>query len=216
MSLPPWAEGPFELIFHAELHYRAGEDFDRRIALISFDNAIEVAITTYLRLHPIHRQNRQYSAAQVEQWLQNYHTKLDFLECECQQRSIVIVVQKSYFVWYHSVRNKQYHEEGGYSTPKLADLQGVRQAALWVFQVLYEVPNVEQVLDQRIAASSPSLPIQREDGLDRAIDNAYGMIQVAGKPYYTSEALFGIDRDLYRETGLELLSSQNGDGTEAE
>jgi hypothetical protein len=30
-SLRPWALGPFELILHAEMHYRNGEDFDRRI-----------------------------------------------------------------------------------------------------------------------------------------------------------------------------------------
>ena len=59
----PWAYGPFELLLHAELHYRAGEDFDRRIAMIGFDNAIEVAITTYLGLHPIQRGNRARSAA---------------------------------------------------------------------------------------------------------------------------------------------------------
>ena len=51
--LKPWAYGPFEILLHAELHYRVGEDFDRRIAMIGFDNAIEVAITTYLGLHPI-------------------------------------------------------------------------------------------------------------------------------------------------------------------
>jgi hypothetical protein len=51
-NLPPWADGPFELIVHAEMHLRKGEDFDRRIALISFDNSIEVSITTYLTLHP--------------------------------------------------------------------------------------------------------------------------------------------------------------------
>lgn len=39
-----WVYGPFELLVHAELHYLAGKDFDRRMALISFDNAIEVAI----------------------------------------------------------------------------------------------------------------------------------------------------------------------------
>jgi hypothetical protein len=50
ISLPPWANGPFELLVHAEGHLRNGDDFDRRIALISFDNAIEVAITTYLTL----------------------------------------------------------------------------------------------------------------------------------------------------------------------
>lgn len=51
-QLKPWAYGPFEVLLHAETHYRSGEDFDRRIAIIGFDNAIEVAITTYLSLHP--------------------------------------------------------------------------------------------------------------------------------------------------------------------
>ncbi len=50
--LKPWADSTFDLILHAELCLRKGSDFDRRIALISFDNAIEVAITTYLNSHP--------------------------------------------------------------------------------------------------------------------------------------------------------------------
>ena len=44
-GIKPWAVGPFEMLYHAETHFLKGEDFDRRIALISFDNAIEVAIT---------------------------------------------------------------------------------------------------------------------------------------------------------------------------
>jgi hypothetical protein len=55
MMLPPWAEGPFELIVHGEMHLRSGQEFDRRMALISFDNSIEVSIHTYLGLHPIQR-----------------------------------------------------------------------------------------------------------------------------------------------------------------
>ena len=35
--LAPWANGPFELLIHAEGHLLNGDDFDRRIALISFD-----------------------------------------------------------------------------------------------------------------------------------------------------------------------------------
>ena len=73
--LPPWANGPFELIVHAESHLRGADDFDRSIALISFDNAIEVAITTYLRLHPIQRGGRQYQINEVDQWIKNYHAK---------------------------------------------------------------------------------------------------------------------------------------------
>jgi len=48
-TLTPWALGPFEIILHAEMHYRDGDDLDRRIAIVGFDNAIELAIHTYLR-----------------------------------------------------------------------------------------------------------------------------------------------------------------------
>ncbi len=78
-TLQPWADGPFELLLHAEGHLPDGEDFDRRMALITFDNAIEVSITTYLSLKPIMRGNRSYATADVDQWTRNYHTKLDFL-----------------------------------------------------------------------------------------------------------------------------------------
>ena len=46
---------PFEVLLHAEMPYRSGKDLDRRLSLISFDNAIELAITTYLNLHPMQR-----------------------------------------------------------------------------------------------------------------------------------------------------------------
>src|SRR3712207_2102596 len=107
--LRPWARGIFELILHGELHLRAGEDFDRRMAFISFDNAIEVAIGTYLNLSPIHRGNRTYRRADVDQWLQNYHTRLEFLEVECAQRGLLLVVSREEIVWYHDIRNDQYH-----------------------------------------------------------------------------------------------------------
>jgi hypothetical protein len=52
IDLRPWARGPFELIRHADEHYHSTGDVDRRIALIGFDNAIEVSIDVFIRLHP--------------------------------------------------------------------------------------------------------------------------------------------------------------------
>ncbi|MBK8232833.1 MAG: hypothetical protein IPK72_20165 [Candidatus Eisenbacteria bacterium] len=65
-TLDPLALGPFEIILHAEMHYRDGDDLDRRIAVVGFDNAIELAIHTYLSLHPIQRQNRIYPKVDVD------------------------------------------------------------------------------------------------------------------------------------------------------
>ena len=59
-KLKPWAAGPFELIRHADGHLKAGSDFDKRMALISYDNAIEVSVTTFLQLHPSQRAGKTY------------------------------------------------------------------------------------------------------------------------------------------------------------
>ena len=65
-ELRPWAQGPFELIVHAEIHRRDGGDFDRRMALISFDNSIEISITTYLTLNPIQRKGALYKREDID------------------------------------------------------------------------------------------------------------------------------------------------------
>src|SRR5438046_2713549 len=105
--LKPWMKGAFELIVHAEIHLREGGDFDRRIAHIGFDNALEVAITTYLGLNPIQRNGKRYPRDQVEKWLANYHTKLEFLETEARERSRILQVPNDEIVFCHDIRNSQ-------------------------------------------------------------------------------------------------------------
>jgi hypothetical protein len=202
-SLPPWANGPFELLVHAEGHLRGGEDFDRRIALISFDNAIEVAITTYLTLHPIQRGNRTYPTNDVEKWLNNYHTKLDFLGVELAARNLGWDVDRSHIIWCHDHRNEQYHG-GNKGTPEKNVLALIRKAALWLFAVLFEVVDAEQLLERAIADSSPPSPPQRDRVYDLAIDREYGMVNVGEQSFYTSEVLFSADYAAYRESGARL------------
>jgi hypothetical protein len=45
-----WASGAIELIKHAESHAHLESAFDRRIAFISVDNAVETCIRTFLAL----------------------------------------------------------------------------------------------------------------------------------------------------------------------
>ena len=49
-ALNPMGRGPFELIKHADGHVKDSGDTDRRIALIGFDNAIEVCIDVFIKL----------------------------------------------------------------------------------------------------------------------------------------------------------------------
>ena len=207
-QLKPWAYGPFELLLNAELHYRVGEDFDRRIAMVGFDNAIEVAVTTYLGLHPMQRGNRQYPRADVEQWLNNYHAKVGFFFHECASRQVVAVGQHDEIIWYHEVRNGQYHV-GGATIPQRRELDGVRAAAMEVFAVLFDAADVDALLDAHVAARMPPPSAPRTDEDDRLIDDAYGMIPVAGRPEYASDIIYALDPERYREIALELRAADS-------
>lgn len=202
-SLKPWAYGPFEVLMHAEIHYQQGEDLDRRIAMIGFDNAIEVAITTYLNLHPIQRGNRTYGRVDVDAWLQNFHTKADFFFAECVSRSIAHSARKDKIVWFHDVRNGQYHS-GGAAIPQRRELEGVRAAALEIFGVLFDQVDVPNALAEHIAELSQPAPPPRVDEHDRLIDNEYRMVDVCGQPEYVSDILYAMDPTRYQEIALEL------------
>lgn len=213
--LKPWAYGPFEVLMHAEMHYRIGEDLDRRIAMIGFDNAIEVAITTYLNLHPIQRANRTYTRADVDGWLQNFHTKSDFFFAECRAREIIPGAKKDELIWFHEVRNGQYHN-GGAAIPQRRELDGVRSVALEIFSVLFDEADVSATLERHIAAMSGPQPPKREETSDRLIDSAYPMIELCGQAYYVSEILYALDPTLYHETALELLDANEAVALESE
>lgn len=215
-AIPPWANGPFELLVHAEGHYRAGEDFDRRMALIGFDNAVEVSVSTYLSLQPIMRGGRQYERKDVEKWQFNYPNKLDFLHAELTARSLAWPVDRTHILWAHTHRNEQYHG-GNKGTPERQVLQIIRGAALWVFGVLFEVADVEHLLETAVAEKLPPAVPQPQDEYDRAIDTRFGIITVAGKNYYCSEILFAADRDAYHDIGARLCTGQplTDDGDDA-
>jgi len=204
--LPPWANGPFELLVHAEGHLRGGDDFDPRIALISFDNAVEVAITTHLTLNPIQRGGRNYPKADVEKWLDNYHMKLEFLEAEIAARGIPWQVEKTHIIWAHDHRNEQYH--GGHrGTPEKSVLKIVRDAALWVFAMLFDVSDPEAALEQAILDNARPAGPSRDRKFDVVIDALYGIVEVGEESYHASELLFAVDPAAYRDLGGRLCAT---------
>jgi len=212
-SLPPWAIGPFELMVHAESHLREADDFGRSIALISFDNAIEVAITTYLTLHQVQRGGRQYKRDDVNHWMQDYLTKLEFFEKELEKRSLTWLIEKSHIIWAHRQRNEQYHG-GQKGIPDIITLQIARNAALWIFSVLFEVSDPEAALEQAILDRTSQQPPAQERDFDMAIDAQYGIITVGEQDYYASELLFAVDHPAYRDLGGKLIGSSGEEAVE--
>src|ERR1700755_1259629 len=137
MTIKPWAIGPFELLQHAEGHRLGPEDFDRRMALISFDNAIESSISTYLSLDPIQRGGRQYPREEIERWKASFHSKLAFLDQHASSVRAEIKPDRAEMVYYHRLRNELYHNGNGV-VPAESNIRGVREAALRTFSLLFE------------------------------------------------------------------------------
>ena len=208
--LPPWANGPFELVVHAERHRLGAGDSDRRVALISFDNAIEVTIATYLALPPMLRGGRSYPKQDITQWMKDYHTKLDFLEKELGCRETEWLVERAHIIWAHDQRNEQYHS-GQKGIPELNAILIARTAALWVFSVLFDVRGAEAALERALLDQSPPAPPSREKSLDMAIDARYGIIAVCEQEYYASELLFAVDYAAYRDLGGKLIDDSRAE-----
>ena len=142
--LSHWMRGPFELLRHAEGHLAVGSDFDRRMALISFDNAIEAAITAYLELDTKIRGGKSYGRDERANWGRNYHTKLEFLERLVSEKAQLLSSPIGDIIWFHTIRNELYHSGNGV-VPEMYVVAGIRQAALEVFSVLFDV-DAEQLL----------------------------------------------------------------------
>ena len=154
-----WVYAPLELIKHAENHLESGEDFDRRMALISYDNAIEISITTYLQLPPSERDGIRYDPKQIEKWLDTYHTKLNYFEIYLKQSKIPHEYTLGEILHYHDLRNEVYHSGNG-MVPAMRALKGIRGAALWVFSNLFGI-NPEEMLKE--SAIPPPKAIKQEE-----------------------------------------------------
>ncbi len=155
MSLPPWSNDAFERLVNAERHFRNGEDFDRRQALIGFDNVVEVSIVTYLGLHPDQRGGRTYPKDKVPTWTRNFNENLNFLQVELADRDLPWQVEKTHVLFVHQNRNEQYHGGGKSGVPESKLLKLAREAAVWVFGLLFEVDDVEQRLADELYVPQP-------------------------------------------------------------
>jgi hypothetical protein len=136
-QIPPWAQGPAEVFRHADDHYRRADDTDRRLALIGFDNAIEVCVDTFVGLNPRNRGGYQIPRDDKTRILWGFHSKVEFLERYAAEKGIALgegLIDA--VVWYHDLRNELYHSGNG-MTPERRHLVDAREAARTVFRALF-------------------------------------------------------------------------------
>ncbi len=144
----PWSEGPKELLQHAVDHISQDGDFDRRIAMISIDNAVELMIKTYLGLPKRKEKNGKPSRKQLEEASNSFPSLLDLLEEFAAGKLTGVSLDE--IEWYHRIRNQLYHSGNGI-TVEIARVQTYLSLAKTLFQNLFatELELVSESLIQK-------------------------------------------------------------------
>jgi len=137
----PWTDGPRELIQHAVDHLDLGADFDRRVAMISIDNAVELTIKTYLGLPERARGSKGPGRKELEAASESFPSLLDLLEKYASQWIVGLSLDD--IEWYHRLRNQLYHSGNGI-TVEMAKAETYLELTISLFESLFGAPPALQ------------------------------------------------------------------------
>jgi len=132
----PWTDGPRELLQHAMDHLSLGGDFDRRIAMISVDNAVELMIKTHLGLPRRARNEAGPSRKELEAASESFPELLDLLDRYESDRITGLSLDD--IEWYHRLRNQLYHAGNGI-TVEASKVEAYFQLASSLFDSLFQM-----------------------------------------------------------------------------
>jgi hypothetical protein len=110
MAGQPWVSGPREILQHGLSLLHEDTDQNRRLALLSIDNAVELTAKTFLglpkRITGIHITRNEY--AEISE---SFPKLLDALEIHAVDRLDGINIGE--IEWFHRLRNQLYHQGNG-------------------------------------------------------------------------------------------------------
>jgi len=125
-SAPGWAQAPLDALAHGERHLAEQSGSALRHALVGFDQAIEGAISAYLRLGPGRDDGSE--AAAVAGSRGGFYPKSRYLYLLADQRSFAMSVSEDRLAQVHSERNVVQHEPGWVVPALPLVLDGARAA----------------------------------------------------------------------------------------
>lgn len=129
-----WVNGPRELLEHASEHIATKSDFDKRIAFISIDNAVELSIITYLSLPKRIAKRDTPSRKEIADAENSFSGLLDLLErFRCDLCDIVFLED---IEWYHRMRNQLYHN-GNCITIDASQVESYYEISITLFETLF-------------------------------------------------------------------------------
>jgi hypothetical protein len=128
-NLPPWATGPAEILKHGLDLLRKDSDSNRRLAMISIDNSVELMIKTYLGL-PKRVNGLKIPRSEYQEFAESFPKLLDALEKY--GASNLGSLDLGEIEWYHRLRNQLYHQGNGLTVERAkAEVYGQLAAALF-------------------------------------------------------------------------------------
>lgn len=139
----PWIDGPRELLQHAVDHLAQGGDFDRRIAMVSIDNAVELSVKTYLGLPKRARSGSGPGRKELEEASESFPGLLDLLQKYASYRLVGVSLDD--IEWYHRIRNQLYHSGNGITVEK-SKVETYLELASSLFESLFDCsPQISHV-----------------------------------------------------------------------
>jgi len=150
----PWASGPAEILQHGISLMQKDTDANRRLAMLSIDNSVELMIKTYLGL-PKRVTGLQISRAEFAEINDSFPKMLDALEDHVGQKLSSIDLGE--IDWYHRLRNQLYHEGNGLTVERnkvivYAELAQVLFERLFGFAIEVEKPSQTELVGNFIRA----------------------------------------------------------------
>lgn len=175
----PWVTGAEELLRHGLEHMQSGTDFDKRIAMISIDNAVELMMKTYLGL-PKRVTGFLIPRNKYQQISESFWGLLDALEEHAGDK--IKDVDLPSIGHYHELRNQVYHQGNGI-TVETQKLEAYVELALILFNNLFEVSLGE--VEVVVQSSPVSKFISRWTSLEQKLASLWDSIVGTSPPAST-------------------------------
>lgn len=135
MPQAPWASGPAEILQHGLSLIKEDSDKNRRLAMLSIDNAVELTLKTYLGL-PRRVTGIHLPRSRFQEISENFPALLDAIEQHAAAK--IQGIDLGEIEWYHRLRNELYHQGNGLTVEK-QKVELYAQLAKQLFESLFEI-----------------------------------------------------------------------------
>jgi len=149
----PWASGPGEILRHGLELLNKDSDTNRRLAMISIDNAVELMVKTYLGL-PKRITGLTITRKEIQEIGESFPALLDGLEKYASDK--LDGVDLGTIEWYHRLRNELYHQGNGLTVERdkveiYAELANVLFKNLFGFALVKDPSRKTELLGEFLA-----------------------------------------------------------------